>query len=393
MYTIKTLNAIAQRGLDELPAGGFAIDDSATDPHALLVRSASLHDTALPDSVMAIARAGAGYNNIPVDACSERGIVVFNTPGANANSVKELVIAGLLLAARDIQGGVSWARDTSTSPDLAKLVEKEKKRFAGSEIKGKSLGVAGLGAIGVMVANAAAAMGMRVFGFDPFISVESAWGLSRSVERAQSLEHLLENSDYITIHVPLNDNTRGMIGKKELQSLRPGARILNFARGGLVDEEALLPALESGAVSRYVTDFPSTTVAGHPGVIPIPHLGASTEEAEENCAVMAAQQVRDYLKNGTITNSVNFPTCTMGPVQHERILVANRNIPNMVGQITTILANHSINILDLLNRHRGDLAYNIIDVAGEVPESAVEQLQGIEGVIFARTIRPEQENT
>ncbi len=388
MFTIKTLNAIAQRGLDELPAETFRIDDSSDKPDAILVRSANLHDQELPDSLIAIARAGAGYNNIPVEECGDRGIVVFNTPGANANSVKELVVAGLLLSARDIQGGVSWARASAGDPDLAKLVEKEKRRFAGTEIMGKALGVVGLGAIGVIVANAAAAMGMRVLGLDPFISVESAWGLSRSVERAQSLEHLLANSDYVTLHVPLNESTRNMISTEQIASLKHGASILNFARGGLVDEVALLEVLTAGTVSRYVTDFPSNEVAGHPSVIPIPHLGASTAEAEENCAVMAARQVRDFLTDGTITNSVNFPECTLGSLKHERLLVGNRNIPNMVGQITTILANHSINILDLLNRHRGDLAYNIIDVAGEIPESAVDRLRAIEGVIFARTLRP-----
>jgi D-3-phosphoglycerate dehydrogenase len=388
MFTVKTLNAIAQRGLDELPEGSFTVSTEAESPDAILVRSASLHDTELPASLRAIARAGAGYNNIPVDLCSERGIVVFNTPGANANSVKELVIAGLLLAARDIQGGMSWAREHASDPDLAKLVEKEKKRFAGSEIMGKTLGVAGLGAIGVMVANAAAALGMRVMGFDPFISVESAWGLSRGVERAESFDHLLASSDYLTIHVPLNDNTRGMIGAEQFAVMRDGSRLLNFARGGLVDETALLGALESGKVGRYVTDFPSATVAGHPSVLPVPHLGASTEEAEENCAVMAARQVRDYLTHGTIRNSVNFPECVMSPSGQQRILVANRNIPNMVGQITTILANHSINILDLLNRHRGDLAYNIIDIDGNITKEAVGQLAGIEGVIFARTVQP-----
>lgn len=388
MFTIRTMNKIAQRGIDLLPSERFTVDDDVREPDAILVRSAKLHDEEFAPNLKAIARAGAGVNNIPIDRCSERGIVVFNTPGANANSVKELVIAGLLLSARGIHEGLSWVGENASTPDLASLVEKEKKRFAGTEIMGKTLGVVGLGAIGVMVSNAATALGMRVIGFDPFISVDSAWGLSRAVERARSLEQLLGQADYVTIHVPLNDTTRGMIGSKEIGAMRKGTRLLNFARGGLVDETELAKALESGQVARYVTDFPSETIAAAPGVLGVPHLGASTEEAEENCAVMAARQLRDYLERGTITNSVNFPECQLDATDHQRILVANRNIPNMVGQITTILANHSINILDLLNRHRGDLAYNIIDIEGNVSQEAVDQLEAIEGVIFVRTIQP-----
>ncbi len=338
--------------------------------------------------MLAIARAGAGVNNIPLDACSERGIVVFNTPGANANSVKELVIAGLLLSSRGIHEGISWAKEHAGNDDLATLVEKEKKRFAGTEIMGKTLGVVGLGAIGVMVSNAAVAMGMRVIGFDPFISVESAWGLASSIERARSLDHLLSESDFVTLHVPLNDNTKKMIGADQLEKMKEGARLLNFARGGLVVDDALVAALSKGAIDRYVTDFPSATVARHERVLPVPHLGASTEEAEENCAVMAATQLRNYLESGAIVNSVNFPQAELEPTDHQRILIANRNIPNMVGQISTILANHSINILDLLNRHRGELAYNIIDIEGGISSAAVNQLRAIDGVIFVRTILP-----
>lgn len=392
MHKIKTFNAIAQRGLDELDQERFEVGPDADTPDAILVRSADLHKEPLPDSLQAIARAGAGYNNIPVDSCSKAGVVVFNTPGANANSVKELVIASLLLAARDIQGGVGWARQNAANPELAKMVEKEKKRFAGSEIMGKSLGVVGLGAIGVMVANAATALGMRVIGFDPFISVDAAWGVSRSVERARSLDHLLESSDYVTIHVPLNENTRDMIGEKELRVMKKGARLLNFSRGGLVDERALIAALDAESLATYVTDFPSAAVAGHRRVIPVPHLGASTAEAEENCAVMAARQIREFLLHGNIVNSVNFPECTLAPSDRQRILVANRNIPNMVGQITTILANQSINILNLLNRHRDELAYNIIDIDGNLTADALNQLRSVEGVIFARTTKPPQEH-
>lgn len=386
MYAVQTLNKISPKGIERLPTDQFAVGDEVEAPDALLLRSADLHSVEIPESVKAIARAGAGVNNIPVDTCSERGIVVFNTPGANANSVKELVMAGLLLASRSIYDGIAWSREHAGEADLAKLVEKEKKRFAGSEIAGKTLGVVGLGAIGVMVSNAAVAMGMRVVGFDPFISVESAWDLSSSIERARSLEHLLSESDYVTLHVPLNDDTRGMIGAAELGRMKDGARVLNFARGGLIDEEAALAALESGKLGRYVTDFPSSTVAGHPLVLPVPHLGASTEEAEENCAVMAADQLRNFLRHGAIVNSVNFPASELETTGHTRILIANRNIPNMVGQITTVLANHSINILDLLNRHRNDLAYNIIDIDGSLGEAALDQIRQIDGVKFVRMI-------
>ncbi|MFP4377252.1 MAG: phosphoglycerate dehydrogenase [Spirochaetales bacterium] len=388
MFTIQTLNKISPAGLSRLPSERFRIDDNASGPDALLVRSADLHSREIPSSVLAIARAGAGVNNIPLDACSERGIVVFNTPGANANSVKELVIAGLLLSSRGIHEGISWAKEHAGNDDLATLVEKEKKRFAGTEIMGKTLGVVGLGAIGVMVSNAAVAMGMRVIGFDPFISVESAWGLASSIERARSLDHLLSESDFVTLHVPLNDNTKKMIGADQLEKMKEGARLLNFARGGLVVDDALVAALSKGAIDRYVTDFPSATVARHERVLPVPHLGASTEEAEENCAVMAATQLRNYLESGAIVNSVNFPQAELEPTDHQRILIANRNIPNMVGQISTILANHSINILDLLNRHRGELAYNIIDIEGGISSAAVNQLRAIDGVIFVRTILP-----
>ena len=388
VFTIRTMNKISEKGLALLPADTFAVSDDAKEPDALLVRSADLHQEEFLPTLKAIARAGAGVNNIPIERCSESGIVVFNTPGANANSVKELVIAGLLLSARRIHEGVGWVRQNASDPGLGKLVEKEKKRFAGTEIMGKTLGVAGLGAIGVMVANAAVALGMKVIGYDPYISIESAWGLSRSVERASSLERLLTESDYLTVHVPLNDDTKGMIGAKELATVKPGVRILNFARDGLIVEQDLLDALKSGRVGRYVTDFPTSLVAGHESVIPVPHLGASTDEAEENCAVMAAGQLRSYLEHGNIRNSVNFPECWLDFTGGQRIVVANLNIPAMVGQMTTILANHSINILDLLNRHRGGLAYNIIDIAANLTVEAVEQLRAIDGVIFVRAIRP-----
>ena len=388
VFTIRTMNQISEKGLSLLPDDSFTIDDKAGSPDAMLVRSASLHEESFPASLKAIARAGAGVNNVPIDRCSEQGIVVFNTPGANANSVKELVIAGMLLASRGIHEGLSWVAENATTPGLEKVVEKEKKRFAGTELMGKTLGVAGLGAIGVMVSNAATALGMRVIGYDPYISVESAWGLSRSVERARSLDYLLAESDFVTIHVPLNENTKNMIGAEAFKVMRPGVRLMNFARGGLVDEVELVDALRSGKVARYVTDFPNEHIAGHENVLGVPHLGASTEEAEENCAIMAARQIRDYLEQGIIVNSVNFPECVLDATDRRRVLVANRNIPNMVGQITTILANHSINILNLLNRHRGDLAYNIIDIDGDLGDDGVAQLRAIDGVIFVRTIQP-----
>ncbi|TVQ25111.1 MAG: 3-phosphoglycerate dehydrogenase [Spirochaetaceae bacterium] len=386
MFTIQTLNKISPLGLAVFPADLYTVGDDVADPDAILVRSAALHDLQFGPNLKAIARAGAGVNNIPIDRCSESGIVVFNTPGANANSVKELVIAALLLSARDIQQGMQWVRDNAATPDLAKVVEKEKSRFAGTEILGKTLGVVGLGAIGVLVSNAAASLGMRVIGYDPFISVASAWDLSRQIERAQSLDHLLGQCDYVTLHVPLNDQTKNMIDAAGLAKMKQGATILNFARGGLVDEDALLASLSSGQTGRYVTDFPNEKIASHEHVLGIPHLGASTEEAEDNCAVMASRQLREYLENGTLTNSVNYPDCMLAGTAPKRIVVANRNIPNMVGQITTILAGHSINILDLLNRHRGDLAYNIIDIEGDLPPGAIEQLNAIDGVIFVRTI-------
>jgi D-3-phosphoglycerate dehydrogenase len=388
VFTVRTYNSISPVGLRELPGDLFTVGPDVEDPDAILLRSADLHSVELPGKLVAIARAGAGVNNIPVDRCSDRGIVVFNTPGANANSVKELVVAGLLLASRDIHGGLSWVREAAGDEKLSALVEKEKKRFAGQEIMGKTLGVVGLGAIGVMVSNVAESLGMHVIGFDPYISIESAWGLAREVERAQTLEALMQRSDYVTLHVPLNDDTRGMINKKSIGSLKPGARLLNFARGPLVDEAAMIAALDNGSVGRYVTDFPTSGLASHPHVLAVPHLGASTAEAEENCAVMAARQIRSYLTEGIIRNSVNFPQCEMAAAANQRVLVANRNIPNMVGQITTVLAHHSINIADLLNRHRGELAYNIIDIEGTVTEEMVAELREIDGVLFVRTIQP-----
>ena len=387
MYTIKTLNKISERGLARFDPARFAVSADADEPDGILVRSADMHSIELPRSVRAIARAGAGVNNIPVDLCSDRGIVVFNTPGANANSVKELVLCGMLLASRDIHGGIAWVKSLAgTDVDVATAVEKEKSRFAGPEILGKKLGVVGLGAIGVLVANAADALGMEVIGYDPYISVDSAWGLSKGVRRARSLESLLAEVDFLTLHVPQNDNTKGMINADTIQTMKEGVRIMNFARGGLVKTADIISAVRSGHVAGYVTDFPDQEMIAEPRIFTIPHLGASTPEAEENCAEMAVRQMIDFLESGVIRNAVNFPECVLDRSGAPRLLIANRNIPNMVGQITTILAKEKLNILDMINRHRGEYAYNIIDIKGELSPAAVERIREIDGVIMVRAL-------
>ena len=387
MFRVRTYNKIAENGLRILREAGITVDPAVEDPDGILVRSAALHEIEFGPQLKAIARAGAGYNNVPVDRCNETGIVVFNTPGANANSVKELVITGLLLSSRRIVQGINWAHSlTGKGDEVPALIEKGKSSFVGPEISGKTLGVIGLGAIGVMVSNAAEALGMRVIGYDPYLSVESAWGLSRTVERAPSIESLFADSDYITLHVPLNGTTRQMLSKDAFGKMKPGVRVLNLARGGLVDDHALLNAVEDGTVECYVTDFPTDELVCNEKVLPVPHLGASTPEAEENCALMAARQLRDYLLNGNIVNSVNFPDCEMGPSENERLVIANRNIPNMVGQITTILAEDNHNILDLLNRHKDDLAYNIIDIERTLSPEALHRMRAIDGVLMVREV-------
>jgi D-3-phosphoglycerate dehydrogenase / 2-oxoglutarate reductase len=387
MAVISTFNKIAPEGIELLESRGHKTGPDLPEPEGILVRSADLKDLVLSSNLRGIARAGAGVNNIPIARCTERGIVVFNTPGSNANSVKELVVAGLILSSRRILEGCTWVQGLDAeSVDIAQEVESGKKAFAGPEISGKRLGVIGLGAIGVMVANAGVALGMDVVGYDPYLSINSAWGLSRSVERATSLESLLQSSDYATIHVPLNENTRGMIGTDQLKLARPGLRFLNFARDGLVDEEAMKAALEEGIVTRYVTDFPNAMLHRHPGVIAIPHLGASTPEAETNSAVMAARQLADLLDEGIICNSVNFPECILDRSGTDRLLVTNRNVPNMVGQITTILAEAELNILNMLNRHREDVAYNIIDIDRTIPDPVVDRIGSIDGVVTVRVI-------
>jgi Phosphoglycerate dehydrogenase and related dehydrogenases len=387
MFKIQTLNKIAMIGLEGFPREQYEIASEIVSPDAILVRSADMHSMQLPASVKAIGRAGAGVNNIPVEQCSKRGIVVFNTPGANANGVKELVLAGLLLSSRRIVPGIEWVRTLKgKGKEVGALVEKGKNDFVGPEIKGKKLGVIGLGAIGVMVANDALALGMEVAGYDPYISVEAAWGLARTVRRATSLDMLLAESDYITLHVPLMDQTKGMLNRDKFALMKKGVRIVNLARGGLVKNADLLEALKAGAVGCYVTDFPDDDLLDVPNVIAIPHLGASTPEAEDNCAVMAVEQVRDFLENGNVKNAVNFPACALPVMGRNRIVVANANVPNMVGQITTVLAADKINIADMMNKSAGDRAYNIIDIDGDVAEAQVEKLRKIEGVITARLI-------
>jgi D-3-phosphoglycerate dehydrogenase len=387
MFKIQTLNKIAMIGLDGFARDHYEIASEILNPDAILVRSADMHSMTLPPSVKAIGRAGAGVNNIPVDQCSKRGIVVFNTPGANANGVKELVLAGLLLSSRRIVPGIEWVRTLKgKGKEVGALVEKGKNDFVGPEIKGKKLGVVGLGAIGVMVANDALALGMEVAGYDPYISVEAAWGLARTVRRATSLDMLLAQSDYITLHVPLMDQTKGMLNRDKFALMKKGVRIVNLARGRLVKNADLLEALKAGAVGCYVTDFPDDDLLDVPNVIPIPHLGASTPEAEDNCAIMAVEQVRDFLESGNVKNSVNFPACALPVMGRNRIVVANANVPNMVGQITTVLAADKINIVNMMNKSAGELAYNIIDIDGDLAEAQVEKLRKIEGVITARLI-------
>jgi D-3-phosphoglycerate dehydrogenase len=387
MFKIQTLNKIASIGLDELPRDSYEIASEILNPDGVLVRSADMQALELPASLKAIARAGAGVNNIPVDKCSKRGIVVFNTPGANANGVKELVIAAMLLSSRRIIPGIEWTRTLKgKGKEVGPLVEKGKKDFIGPEIKGKKLGVIGLGAIGVMVANDALALGMDVMGYDPYISVEAAWGLARTVRRATSLDQLLSQSDYITLHVPLVEATKGLLGRSQFAIMKKGVRIINLARGGLVKTADIKEALAAGTVSIYVSDFPDDELLDEKNVLTIPHLGASTPEAEDNCAVMAARQLRDFLVSGNVKNSVNFPRCEMPDLGRTRIVVGNANVPNMVGQITTLLAAEKINIIDMMNKSAGNLAYNIIDVDGDASDLLIDKIRKIEGVLMARLI-------
>ena len=358
------------------------------DAQAVLVRSAAMHDMELPKTLEVVARAGAGVNNIPLDKCAEAGIVVFNTPGANANGVKELVFAGMLLAARDVVGGIEWVKGEEGNADVAKLAEKQKKNFAGSEIAGKKLGVIGLGAIGVKVANAATHLGMEVYGYDPYISVNAAWSLSRNVNHVNAVEEIYKNCDYITIHVPLLDSTKKMINAEAIAMMKPTTVVLNFARDLLVDEEAMVAALEEGKIAKYVSDFPNPTTVGKKGCIVTPHIGASTEESEDNCAVMAVKEIRDFLENGNITHSVNYPDCNMGECKSAgRLLLLHRNVKGMISSYTSILGDANINISDMTNKSRGDYACTLLDVDAPVTKEVEEKLQTLDGVLKVRIVK------
>ena len=387
MRKIHCLNAIANVGTDIFDEN-YKLTDNIEEADAIMVRSAAMGDMDFSENLLAIARAGAGVNNIPLERCADAGIVVFNTPGANANGVKELVICGMLLAARDVVGGIEWTRSIKDSDTIAKDVEKGKKNFAGGEIKGKKLGVIGLGAIGAEVANAAASLGLEVLGYDPFISVNAAWRLSRKIKPITDINEIFKECDYITLHVPLTDDNRGMIGKNSIPQMKDGVVILNFARDLLVDDDEMEKALESGKVARYVTDFPNTKSARMEKAIVIPHLGASTQESEDNCAVMAANELVDYLENGNIKNSVNFPSCDMGVCQVEgRVALLHKNIPNMIGQITSAFAKNGYNISDLTNKSKGSKAYTLIDIENKASESLVKELNAIDGILKVRVIK------
>ena len=386
MYQYHCLNPISKEGLQRFNAQ-YIQTDSVENADAILVRSAAMHDMELPERLQAIARAGAGVNNIPLGKCADKGIVVFNTPGANANGVKEAVLAGLLLSARDIVGGINWVQSERQNELIAKAAEKEKKNFAGHEIQGKKLGIIGLGAIGVFVANAAEKLGMEVYGYDPYISVDAAWNLSRSIHHIKEVHEIYEQCDYITIHVPLMDSTRKMVDRKAIEQMKDGVVLLNYARDLLVDEEAVIAALRTGKIHRYVSDFPNTTTAGVKGCIVTPHLGASTEESEDNCARMAVTEMMDYLENGNIHNSVNYPNCDMGICDSAcRIAINHRNIKNMLGQFTSILGEADMNIAHLANQSKGEYAYTLLDLDTPVTPETVEQLKTVDGVLKIRVL-------
>ncbi len=387
MYRINCLNPIADVGLKNF-SEQYEITADVKEADGVLVRSASMHEMELPEKLLAVARAGAGVNNIPLAKCAEKGIVVFNTPGANANGVKELVLAGMLLAARDVVGGIDWVKASRDNADIAKAAEKEKKNFAGSEIMGKKLGVIGLGAVGVQVANAAVALGMEVYGFDPYLSVNAAWSLSRAVVHVTNIDDIYSQCDYITIHVPLLEETKGYINAVSIAKMKKGVILLNYARDLLVNEKDVLEAIQSGKIARYVSDFPNPVTAGQKGCIVIPHLGASTEEAEDNCAVMAVQEMMDYLENGNIRNSVNYPACDMGVcTKAGRVAVFHKNIANMITKFTAEFGQKGINISDMTNKSRGEVAYTMLDVEAAPTREIVEALEGIDGVFRVRIVK------
>ncbi|MBQ9941463.1 MAG: phosphoglycerate dehydrogenase [Christensenellaceae bacterium] len=389
MYNIKKLNSISGIVYDYLPKSDYLVSSHIEDADvdAYLVRSASCHEMEMSDRLLAFARAGAGVNNIPIPACTEKGVVVFNTPGAIANGVKELVIGGMIMASRNVVAGVEWAKTLIGQGDqVLKLVEKGKSQFVGPELSGKTLGVIGLGAIGVMVANAAAAIGMNVIGYDPYISVDHAWHLSRSIQHATNLDDLLTKSDYITVHIPLMDKTKDFISSPEIDKMKDGVIILNFARNGIIRNSSLFEGLESGKIAKYVTDFPTEDVLMHENTICIPHLGASTPESEENCAMMAAAQLREYIEYGSIKNSVNMPTCLLSAPAHFRVALIHKNLPGMVNQMTTIINNGGLNIEEMVNKSRGDIAYTVFDLSAQPDDAAIEALKAIEGVVKVRRI-------
>ena len=387
MFKYNCLNPIASVGLDLFSDNYEKVED-LNGADAALVRSAAMHDMELPDSLLAVARAGAGVNNIPLDKCAEKGIVVFNTPGANANGVKELVLAGMLYASRDLVGGIDWCLENQNDENIAKTAEKQKKNFAGTEISGKKLGVIGLGAIGVLVANAATHLGMEVYGYDPYISVNAAWSLSRSVKHISNVEEIYRECDFITIHVPLLDSTKKMVNAEAIAMMKPTTVVLNFARDLLVDEEAMVDALAAGKVKKYVSDFPNPTTVGAKGCIVTPHLGASTAESEDNCAIMAVREIRDYLENGNIVHSVNFPDCSMAACTTAgRVSILHKNEKGMISQYTAIFGDANINISDMTNKGKGEYAYALIDVDSPVTAEVVEKLNAIEGVIKVRVVK------
>ncbi len=387
MFQYHCLNPIANVGLD-LFNQEYQKTEDINEAQAVLVRSAAMHEMELPEGLYAVARAGAGVNNIPLEKCAQQGIVVFNTPGANANGVKELVFAGMLLASRDITGGINWVLENTENENIGKDAEKAKNAFAGCEIAGKKLGVIGLGAIGVRVANAATHLGMEVYGYDPYISVNAAWSLSRSVKHINNLEDIYRECDYITIHVPLLEDTKKMLNKEAFAQMKDGVVVLNFARALLVDDDDILAAIKEGKVKKYVTDFPTSAIAGKENCIVIPHLGASTAESEDNCAMMAVEQVRDYLENGNIRNSVNFPRCDMGFCTGAgRVAILHKNVKGIIGKYTAVMAENNINISDMTNKSRGDFAYSLLDIDSPVTEAAIEQLKKIDSVLKVRVIK------
>lgn len=389
MFNILTLNAISNIGLDALPRESFAVSDKLVSPDGIILRSFNMHDYEIPNSVLAVARAGAGTNNIPVDKCSDKGIVVFNTPGANANAVKELVLTALLISSRKIVDGINWAKTLKGTQNIEAAAEQGKKDFVGPEIYGKKLGVIGLGAIGVMVANTAKSLGMEVLGYDPFLSVDAAWSLSRSVTKAASMEAIVSECDYITIHIPLNDKTKYMFNDNLLNVTKPGARLINFSRGELVDNTSLKKAIEKGIISTYVTDFPGEEILNIDNTIVLPHIGASTPESEENCALMAAKELKHYLEYGNIKNSINYPDCIIPYDGKCRVAIAHKNIPNMVTAIATTFSEKEINIDNMLNKSKGGNAYTLIDVDDLMNKGSelINEISNIEGIVSARIVR------